>query len=203
MMKLLLTSVLAWAVAGPAFACDLCQISTPSLAGGIPGQGLFGTVSEQFTHFGTLQDEGNEVANPFHQKLDSSITQILAGYQVSDRFGIQFNLPVIYRSFRRVEDMQAVHDTESGIGDASLLGRYLLWQKETEALTVNWNLYGGIKFPTGDSDRLQEEAEEGQGPVMEEELSVELAGDLPVSLDNGGLQAVPDYRIRGSLGFRF
>ena len=33
--------------------------------------------------------------------------------------------------------------------------------------------------------------------------SAEVAGELPVSIDNTALQVVPDYRLRGSVGFRF
>jgi hypothetical protein len=34
-------------------------------------------------------------------------------------------------------------------------------------------------------------------------FSVEFAAELPVSIDNTALQVVPDYRLRGSVGFRF
>ena len=34
-------------------------------------------------------------------------------------------------------------------------------------------------------------------------VSGELALELPVSIDNTALQAVPDYRLRGSLAIRF
>ena len=73
-----------------AAACDLCGCYTPrletatSLAGMTTGPswwtGFYGAVSEQFTHFGTVQVDGNEVGNPADQYLDSSITQLVGGY---------------------------------------------------------------------------------------------------------------------------
>jgi hypothetical protein len=46
-------------------------------------KGWYGAVGEQFTRFGTLQLDGNEVANPTGQYLNSSITQIVAGYPIA------------------------------------------------------------------------------------------------------------------------
>ena len=34
-------------------------------------------------------------------------------------------------------------------------------------------------------------------------FSAEFAAELPVSIDNTALQVVPDYGLRGSVGFRF
>lgn len=54
-------------------------------------RGWYEAVSEQFTRFGTLQDNGNEVANPTGQYLNSSITQLVSGYELTSRFAIQIN----------------------------------------------------------------------------------------------------------------
>src|SRR5436305_12202814 len=78
-------------------ACDLCGCYTPQLeampqmdgaaALGQPmgtspnwAKGLYGAIGEQFTHFGTVQVDGNEVANPTGQHEESSISQFVAGY---------------------------------------------------------------------------------------------------------------------------
>ncbi len=118
-------------------------------------------VAEQFSHFGTLQRGGDEVANPFDEKLDSSITQVLVGYAPIPDLLLQVNLPVIHRTFRRVEEGVAQTGSESGIGDLSLLGQYALWSRQTEESIVRFTLIGGVKLPTGDGDRLREELEHG------------------------------------------
>jgi hypothetical protein len=65
-------------------ACDLCGCYTPQLNATpqmnftlLPWErGWYGAVGEQFTRFGTLQLDGEEVANPIGQFLNSSITQL-------------------------------------------------------------------------------------------------------------------------------
>src|SRR2546421_705267 len=68
--------------------------STPFLAW---AAGSYVAVSEQFTHFGTLQFDGNEIGNPTGQYENSSITQLVAGYSINSRFALQLALPLIYR----------------------------------------------------------------------------------------------------------
>src|SRR4029077_10825751 len=83
-------------------------------------KGWYGAVAEQFTHFGTVQIDGDEVANPTGQYLDSSITQIVAGYGINDRFALQINVPLVYRDFKRPEGFMIDRGTVSGLGDLSL-----------------------------------------------------------------------------------
>jgi hypothetical protein len=85
-----------------------------------PGsRGFEASVFEQYTYFGTLQEDGDKVSNAAGQKIDSSITQLVLGYRFNGRAGVQFNLPVIYRSFRRPEGATIQNGSESGIGDVS------------------------------------------------------------------------------------
>jgi hypothetical protein len=185
-------------------ACDLCGCYTPQIEampqstemtafGETPPSGgeksgwlsrTYFAVAEQFTHFGTLQLDGHEVDNPTGQYLDSSITQLVAGYSFTPRFALQINIPLIYRSFERPEGFALDRGTESGLGDLSLLGKFVLFHHETggrrslkfddaknphfEAhepdLTVSALLIGGVKFPTGGTSRLKEEFDEVQVP---------------------------------------
>ena len=87
----------ATGLVGSACACDLCNVYNAPLAHGLVEQGFHLALAEQFTHFGTLQEDGKEIANPTHQFLDSSVTQIAGGYHFNDQFGVQVNLPVMYR----------------------------------------------------------------------------------------------------------
>jgi hypothetical protein len=179
--------LLAAATLKPARGCDLCGCYTPqieatsqaemSAAGPMTASPFYFAAAEQFTHFGTLQLDGEEVANPTGQYLDSSITQLVAGYSFNSRFALQINLPLIYRSFERPEGFAIDRGTESGLGDISLLGKFVLFRHQTggraalkfddpknphfeteEAdFTVSALLLGGVKFPTGDPSRLKEE----------------------------------------------
>lgn len=174
--------------------CDLCGCYTPQLEATsmvdpnaaldpqshgkhIWPDGFYLAIAEQFTHFGTVQVDGREVANPTGQYLDSSITQLVAGYSVTPRFGLQINVPLIYRSFERPEGFEIDRGTESGLGDVSFLAKYVLFHTEKGAsaqvdfgdsksprmvskepdFTASIVLLAGVKFPTGKTHRLREE----------------------------------------------
>ena len=145
--------------------------------------GFYTAIAEQFTHFGSLQFDDREVANPTGQRLESSITQFVGGYGINDRFALQFNAPFIYREFRRPEGFAIDEGNVSGIGDVSLLAKAVLWHFASTARR-EFNLEGknpvaiehesdctcsivalaGLKFPTGDSSRLKEEFHEVEIP---------------------------------------
>jgi len=179
-----------WLAAFPIQACDLCGCYTPQLEATTsregepfgPGwlRGAYGAVAEQFTHFGTVQVDGHEVGNPTDQHLDSSITQLVAGYSLNSRFALQVNVPLIYRSFQRPEGFKIDRGTEAGPGDVSLLGELVLFhitsgggrevsfndpksprmvEREPD-YTASAVFLSGVKFPTGDSSRLKEEFDE-------------------------------------------
>lgn len=131
-------------------ACDMCAVYAATEAQGGTGARLYGGIAEQFTYFNTLQSNGHTVAND-GEYIDSLVSQIFVGYNVNERFGVQFNLPVIYRAYGSTT---GGNHSEGGIGDVSLLGNVLLFQKTEEDFTFNWSALGGIKFPTGDANRL-------------------------------------------------
>ncbi len=185
--KLIFVSTILVTVA--ARACDLCGCYTPQietahraidpLLGSSAMTGLYGAVGEQFTHFGTMQYNGHEVENPTGQREESSITQVVAGYSFNSRFALQVNVPFIYRYYKRPEGFDIQRGSESGLGDVSLLGKFVLFHTEKsfvqrEAVdgkkavvepaepdfTASVILLGGAKFPTGDSSRIKEEFHE-------------------------------------------
>ena len=163
-MRDLSVALLAVASAQPLWACDLCSVYAANEARGEAGQGVFAGVAEQFTHFGTMQEEGHEVPNEAGQFLDSSISQLFLGYNFSERFGLQFNLPLIYRSFQRPAGLGSERGTESGLGDASLVGHFQVLRHDSMDTTFTWQLLAGVKFPTGDAGRIAEELDETAPP---------------------------------------
>ncbi len=163
-MKLFCYSVLVSAAVPAAFGCDLCAVYNVAAAHGQANQGFSLSVAEQFTHFGTLQMDGHRVANPTGQYLDSSVTQIIAGYNFNERFSVQLGLPVIHRSFKRPEGFAIDRGTESGLGDMTLAGNFIAYRHEKMNFTFAWSVLGGVKFPTGDSRRIAEELNEVEVP---------------------------------------
>lgn len=149
-MKLSVCVLLAAACAQPALACDLCSVYAATEAQGGSAIGLFGGLAEQFTSFNSLQVEGRNVDNVGNQFIDSSIAQVFAGYNLNNRVGLQFNLPVIYRAYGYFGN----RGSDFGIGDASLVGNVRLLDKSTEDFSFNWTALGGLKFPTGSASHL-------------------------------------------------
>ena len=157
---LILATSIRLFTAARSLACDLCGCAMPDHPWE-PRSGLYLGVSEQFTRYNKLQLDGHEIDNDARQFLDSSITQFLAGYNFAQSFGVQVNVPYIYRDFRRTAETRIQEGTVSGLGDVSLLAHWMPIYRNTTDFTFRARLIGGVKFPTGDSDRLKEEAEEG------------------------------------------
>jgi hypothetical protein len=155
---MLITGLLATAL--PASACDVCAVYTATEQREAR-TGFHLGVAEQITRFTTLESNGDEVPNVAHERLTSAITQILIGYNPTPRFGLQLNLPIISRTFRRVEDGHIAHGDETGIGDLSLIGTVNAFTHVQENSVFRLTLLGGLKLPSGDSSRIAEELAEG------------------------------------------
>jgi hypothetical protein len=149
-LGLAVSSLAATAAVYSAAGCDLCAIYAASEAQGGGGAGFFGGIAEQYTDLNTLQINGHDVPNEGNQFLDSSASQVFAGYNFNNHIGVQFNLPVIYRAY----GYRAARGSDLGIGDVSLIGNLRLYQKLTESYTFNWTALGGVKFPTGNTSHL-------------------------------------------------
>lgn len=145
-----------------ATACDLCA-AFRSMEAKSASPGVYASVFEQFSHFNKLQLNGSEVNDPAGQVLDSSVTQFVAGYQVNDKIGLQLNVPYLRRSYKRAEGFTIDRGTVAGLGDIDLIGHYRFFQHASTSVLFAADLIGGVKFPTGNSDRLREELSEEEG----------------------------------------
>jgi len=144
--------------------CDLCAVYNANSALGASRSGFHLALAEQFTHSGTLQEEGAAITDPVHQFLDSSVTTVIVGYNPHPRWGVSLNVPYIHRSFRRAEGFAVDRGTESGLGDMALVGRWVAVLQTAHEYSYSLSFLGGLEFPTGDSDRLSEEANEVDTP---------------------------------------
>lgn len=156
----LLGILVSFLTAGAAQACDLCSVYNATTASGVIGRGLQLGVAEQWTHHATLKNDGITVANTLHQRMDSSVTQWFVGYQFNKFWAVQGTVPILYRNFQRANGTVAETGSVFGIGDMSVLGKFTPYKKLTEDFTFVPQLLAGIKFPTGSSSRLGEEANE-------------------------------------------
>jgi hypothetical protein len=146
-------------------ACDLCAVYNADAATGESSQGFSLTISEQFIPYRTVQLDGDELPSSTLDDLflDRSITHIVPTWNFSDRFGVSVNLPVIYQRFKQSQLIPTTpfivteSDSEAGIGDLSLIGRVTVFRTQTSKVSFSINLLGGVKFPTGDTERIEDE----------------------------------------------
>ncbi len=175
-------------------ACDVCGCYTPNQELNSeplhPRQGGFYlAAAEQYTFFGTTKFSGREVPNVADQYEQSSITQVIGGYNFNDRFGVQINAPLIDREYKRPEGFVNERGSVNGLGDMSLLFNFVAFHRETDLrspasnapadakdggkanpppglihrqkdFTFSLNLIAGVKFPTGSAGRIKEEFNE-------------------------------------------
>jgi hypothetical protein len=156
------TLVAAGALGAPltARACDICAIYTATELHETR-TGLRLGVAEQYSSFTTLQDGSEEVDNPNDEYLRSAITQVILGYNLHPRVGVQLNLPIISRTFSRFHDGRVEYDDETGPGDLTLTANVLAFERVSERSVFRLSLLGGLKLPSGNPDRIGEELEEG------------------------------------------
>lgn len=139
--------------ASSAFACDVCAIYTAVGGEDVSENNWRVGIQEQFTAF-----EGER--NNFKQSLDSSISQIAISKRISNSVLAEFSIPFVYRKYKRLESGRPVKGSETGFSDASILFHYQPYSFNEGGDSLFTRLFAGIKLPTGDSDRLREEAEE-------------------------------------------
>jgi hypothetical protein len=160
--------IVSWVVlpAPPVRACDVCAVYTATEMRE-SRTGLLLGIAEQGTRYktglpdpaGGTQDKG--------ERLNSFITQILVGYDLHPKFGLQLNVPIIARDYHRLRNRRLVDDqirdgvmtagNISGFGDVSLLGLWRPWSFVDEHAVVRFTLLGGLKMPSGDPGKLVEE----------------------------------------------
>ncbi|MCB9029611.1 MAG: hypothetical protein H6619_01055 [Deltaproteobacteria bacterium] len=188
--------------AGVSSACDLCAVYNSIEAQGVSADSFFIGATHQYTSFGSpALLPGREILGKQH--LESFTTQIYSGYRFTDRFGVQVNLPLIERKFRRISDNVIETGSESGLGDISLLFKYTPAQIYSSESSFFYEFFGGFKLPSGDSDRLAEEQDEAEERSIFRHGSVDgnfVAGD-DLALGSGSLDYILGASFFGQYRF--
>lgn len=161
-----------WLVAASwARACDLCAIYSADSARGERNAGWVITLSESFISYHTVLLNDDEVSGHNLDYRDSSVTHLVPGYNFTPRLGLNLNVPLVYHHFKRTDLQYSLTDppvlrtergSEFGLGDLSLIGRWTAFEKWGMEGGFAINVLGGVKFPTGDTDRIEDEVEQSQ-----------------------------------------
>jgi hypothetical protein len=161
--------VLLWGITLTTSACDLCAIYSADNAREQRESGLFVTLSESYIPYDTLQVNGKEVEGSGLDFRDTSITHIVPGYNITRWLGVSLNVPLVFHHFKRTEIRYSLtdpavirteHGNEFGLGDMSLISRLTVFERHKMKYSIGINVLAGVKFPTGDTDRIADEVEQ-------------------------------------------
>ncbi|MFT5125619.1 MAG: hypothetical protein ACI97B_004270 [Verrucomicrobiales bacterium] len=167
-------------------ACETCALYSP------PGRSfLLQQPSDEsfklnlFTRYATLDNrlDGRHEMDNHGEEIESFIHQLSLGYVVSPKLKAQLSLPYLRRDFTFRDGDHLHHDDESGFGDLSVIGRYTLHESKRENGSLSVSLIGGLKTPTGDSDRLRSRHDHAEANTHMEEGHEEAAHEVEASHD--------------------
>lgn len=148
-----------------AAACDPCgmhsSVQVPGVMNTLRSAGLQDGaftvgLQEQFNTFRITGDNDLRTTESDLELIKNlSVTQFTAAYNITSAWALQTNIPFVVRDYETFERYQKVRETESGIGDASILTTYSPYSyTSTDARFFIAGL-AGLKLPTGDSGSLK------------------------------------------------
>lgn len=155
---------------GYAFACDPCglhnSVQVPGLINNMRATGLHAgsfTIGMQ-QQLSTFKVRGENDLRTTEGDLELiktlSVTQVSAGYNLSNSVAAQVNLPFIIRNYDTFQRFRQINETEAGIGDISLNTTYSPYSYNDVESRFFIAAIGGIKLPTGDAGSLTRVASE-------------------------------------------
>jgi hypothetical protein len=157
---LAVTSVVLF-ISQQANACDVCALYS-AVQNESPVENAFRlSLAEQFTALDRIKTDGHYTENTYNQFLKSSVTQISGQYDVSNSTSLQLVVPVVSRTWRRIEDEKVQRGSDAGIGDITLLAHYVPVNYSNGDLLARLRVFGGVELPTGDAHYLGEESAPG------------------------------------------
>ncbi len=128
-----------WMAAGAAPACDFCAARLA--ASTWDGAPTSVSLSDQYSKFDRPSAGGHE--------FTGHALQLSVSHRMADRWSVQADVPCLDR---KLED-----ETESGLGDVSLIAAYRAINRTATETPVLVDFYAGVKAPTGNTDPLEEE----------------------------------------------
>lgn len=142
-------------------ACDVCALYTAVQVESPIPHAFRLSVAEQFTSLDRLQTDGHYTENTYNQFLKSSVSQVSGQYDLNQSTSFQLIVPVVSRTWRRIQDSEVQRGSDAGIGDINLLAHYVPINYSEGDLLARLRVFGGVELPTGDAHYLGEESAPG------------------------------------------
>jgi hypothetical protein len=144
-------------VAQKAQACDFCGIYTPLLVREHQAKNLEVGVREDLLGYSKTKRDGNDENALGSQNQKINVTEFTAQYSFSDRFSLLTAVPIVNHNIKRRVAGEFDTDSESGVGDVAVYADVVLLRKALRGGGMfQWDFFGGLKLPSGGTDRLSE-----------------------------------------------
>jgi hypothetical protein len=155
---LLVVALFSWAIAATsARACDVCSVQGAAVDNlRIQGGSWRFSLENRFSDFSLIERDGKKVFGAGPEYVRTSATTLFTSYDVSDRFSAQVVLPTFSRRFRAIDGGVERAGTIAGLGDISILGRFVPYYYNEGGVRAQLALFSGLKLPTGESGELRE-----------------------------------------------
>ncbi len=200
----------------PVSACDVCALYPPTKDTGSVSTATGSTLTRGTMALGLtfehrkwdelghrnaheLHEDGRDIHNFDHDEF----YHLALGYGVTDDLEVGVLMPIVQKTFLRVEDgVVGRGDDAEGAGDLTLTGKYRVYKG-----VANLAVLGGVKFPTGDTaqtgfDGKKLEPEEVPGTGSFDYL-VGAAVGKQVSRWTFGGDLLYNVKTRGAQGYEF
>ena len=119
-----------------------------------------------------LLRDGDEINDPNAREVLVNVVPVAVVYGALPKLSLITIVPVVDRSFDRTTGGQRLSETDTGIGDVTLLAKYRFYKKDAFLKSRQFAVQFGLKLPTGDDDgrdaqgaRLPQPVQLGTGAV--------------------------------------
>jgi len=110
---------------------------------------------QQFTDFEQVSDLNGVSIREGEFTTKYSSVQGIIGYDLTSRWGMQLNVPFIYRRYEQYTNYRRTTGSESGLGDMTLSVDYTPIADFDPSGGFRWSFHAGVELPTGDTGSIE------------------------------------------------
>lgn len=121
-----------------------------------------------------LVRDGEKVFDPLDRKVSVLGVPVVVPYELlKNRLDIVGVVPILHKQMKSTQNGRREKISTSGIGDLSLLAKYLILQKDAPGRTTRIALVSRVKFPTGNDDATDRQGNRLPPPLQVGSASVD------------------------------
>jgi hypothetical protein len=91
------------------------------------------------------------------EKVADTVINLYGQYDIDKDLSVEVNVPFISRAYSRYGPRENLSERETNLGDLVSIVSYNILSPRAKYDVITWQVRGGVKLPTGDSDYLRQE----------------------------------------------